>query len=277
MRQPTARTIWWLVALTPVLMWLTHYLAVIPHEFSHSIVAWIVGIKPTPGDLAWGGTGLDNILLLDHIDENVDYYPAFTAGKGWQAAVTAAAGPLIGNGVPYLIVRSLILRTRSLAARPVLLYVLFWYLFFGVANLYDYVPMRVFAGDGDVTHFVLGSHADRWWIYAIGTVVVLWAVVDLYRTVWPAVLGRVGFADLRLPRAIVLVLGTAVLFGYFAIPALEESDAVSQFLGRTSLLLIPVVIVVAGRRLVFDPLPLSPLPPPPVVIDDAPQVQPVHN
>lgn len=66
----------------------------------------------------------------------------------------------------------------------------------------------------------------------------------------------------------------SVLFGYFAVPALEEPDPVSQFLGRTSLLLVPVVLVAAGRRLVFDPLPLTPLPPTPAPADDAYRAQP---
>ncbi len=246
-----------LVGLTPVIMLLTHYLAVLPHEFSHSVVAWIVGIKPVPGNIIWGGTSLWNITLLAHVDENVDYQAALAAGRYWQVAVAAAAGLVIGNAVPYLVVRSLMFRGTFAGSRPVWLYVLFWYLFFGVANLYDYVPTRVFTGDGDVTHFVEGSHIDRWWIYAIGTPLVLWAVVDMYRSVLPRVLGFCGFGDLRAARALVLVAASAMLFGYFAIPALEETDPVTVFIGRTSLLLVPVVLVATWRRVVLDDLPTA--------------------
>jgi hypothetical protein len=256
---PFTTRAWWLVGFTPVIMWLTHYLAVLPHEFAHSIVAWIVGIKPVPGDITWGGTSLWNIMLLAHVDEHVDYQAAIAAGKDWQAAAAALAGPVIGNGLPYLIVRNLIFRGRFLTSHPVLLYVVFWYLFFGVANLYDYVPTRVFADDGDITHFVEGSHANRWWIYAIGTSLVLWAIVDLYRTVLPRVLGYCGFGDLPIARALVLLGVTATCFGYFAIPALEETDPVTLFIGRTSLLLIPVVLVVTWRRGVLDALPTAPV------------------
>ena len=40
--------------------------------------------------------------------------------------------------------------------------------FMNLANLYDYVPMRVFASDGDVHHFILGGGIDPWVIYAVG-------------------------------------------------------------------------------------------------------------
>jgi hypothetical protein len=57
----------------------------------------------------------------------------------------------------------------------------------------------------------------------------------------------------------VLFAATATLFGYFAIPALEETDPVSLFMGRTSLLLIPVVLVATSRRAVLDELPTTPV------------------
>jgi hypothetical protein len=214
--QRSTATAWWLVGLTPMIMWLTHYLAVLPHEFSHSVVAWIVGIKPAPGNISWGGTSLWNITLLAHVDENVDYQAALAAGRNWEVAVTAAAGLMIGNALPYLVVRSLMFEGAFARSRPVWLYVVFWYLFFGAANLYDHVPTRMFSDDGDVAHFVEGSHIDRWWIYAIGTALVLWVIVDMYRSVLPRVLDFCGFGDLRAARALVLIATSAVRFGYFA-------------------------------------------------------------
>src|SRR5919112_441433 len=88
----------WLLAATPVMVLLAHYAAVIPHEFAHSIMAWILGIKDQPGNIDWGGTSLLNVLLLANIDENVDYTPALEAGKHWQVALTAFAGPGIASG-----------------------------------------------------------------------------------------------------------------------------------------------------------------------------------
>lgn len=125
-----------------------------------------------------------------------------------------------------------------------------------LANLYDYVPLRVFAPDGDVHHFILATGASPWAIYAMGGYLVLWAVVDFYRAVLPHGRGRVGFVT-QVRRAVVLIMTTAILFGYFAIPGLEESDPVSLFMARTSLLAIPVIVVLLWPRFVLAAAPLG--------------------
>ncbi|MTD14635.1 hypothetical protein GIS00_11845 [Nakamurella sp. YIM 132087] len=245
-----ARSVWPMVAAIPLVLVLTHYVAVLPHEFSHSITAWLVGIKPVPGDIDWGGTGLWNIVALAHIDENVDYDAALAAGKYWQVALVAFAGPGIGNAVPYLVTRWLFAR-GWMAARPWVSFILFWYMFLCLANLWDYVPLRTFADDGDVTHFREGWDISPWWIYAVVGALVLWTIVDLFRTVLPKAVVRFGFEAHPVARAAVLVTVVLVLFGYYAIPALEESDPVSLFMGRTSLLLVPVVLIATWRRCVM--------------------------
>lgn len=40
-----------MIAASPLIMILTHYLAVIPHEYSHSFMAWFTGIKPEPWNI----------------------------------------------------------------------------------------------------------------------------------------------------------------------------------------------------------------------------------
>lgn len=154
-------------------MWLTHHLAVIPHEFSNSIKIWFLEIGTEPGDISWGGNSLWNVTLLANIDENVDYSAALVAGQHWQVAAVAVAGPGLGNAVSYLISRLLIKRP-FFGARQVAPFVLFWYLFFDITNLWDYVPTRTVAGDEDVTHFIEGSGLSRWWVYeAVGAYLVL--------------------------------------------------------------------------------------------------------
>lgn len=118
-----------------------------------------------------------------------------------------------------------------------------------LANLYDYVPIRAFAADGDVAHFRWGSGASPWLVFAVAGYLVLWAVVDFYRNVLPYSLGVVGFAS-RAARAAVLVVATALLFGYFAVPGLLEPDPVSLFIARTSLLIIPAVVGINWPRVV---------------------------
>ena len=243
-----SRTAIWLLVSTPVVLLVTHYVAVIPHEFAHSTVAWLLGLKPEPGDITWGGPSLTNILLLWDIDENVDYTAALDAGRGASVALVAFAGPGLANGGFYLLSRALI-TLDWFAGRPVAGYVLFWFLWINLANLYCYVPLRTFAGDGDVHHFLLGTGMSPWSVYAVAGALVLWAIMDGYRWVVPRAMSLCGFHTPAL-RGILLTVATLLLFGYYAMPALEEADPVSLFMGRTSLLLVPVVLVLTWRRIV---------------------------
>jgi hypothetical protein len=246
--------VWWLVAATLVIAWLTHYVVVIQHEYAHSFTAWITGIKDNPLRIDWGGTGIHNILTLGNIDEDVDYDRALAAGHTTAAAVTAMAGVVIGNGVFYLVARQL-LRQPAVSGRAWVLSFLFWYIVHSVGNFFDYVPLRTFAAGGDVKNFALASGWSRWWIYAVAGYVTLWAIVDLYQKALPWTLGAAGFGRLWPARAIVLVLSTLTLFVLYALPALEQADPVSVFLGRTSLIMIPAVLIATWRRNVVSALP----------------------
>jgi hypothetical protein len=252
----TAR-VWWLVAATLVIVWLTHYVVVIQHEYAHSFMAWITGIKDDPLRIDWGGTGFHNIMTLGNIDEDVDYDRALAAGHTTAVAVTAMAGVVIGNGVFYLVARTF-LGQPAVLGRPWVVYSLFWYIVHSVGNFYDYVPLRTFADGGDVKNFALGSGWSRWWIYALVGYLTLWAIVDLYRKAMPRTLGAAGFGHLWPARAIVLVLSTLALFVLYASPALEQADPVSVFMGRTSLIIIPAVLMATWRRNVVSELPLPP-------------------
>lgn len=254
---PSTARVWWMVAATIVIVWLTHYVVVIQHEYAHSFAAWLTGIKDDPIRIDWGGTGVHNILTLGDIDEDVDYDRALAAGHTTAAAVTAMAGVVIGNGVFYLLARML-LRRASVLARPWVAYSLFFYVVHSVGNFYDYVPLRTFAASGDVKNVALGSGAERWWIYGLAGYLTLWAIVDLYRSAMPTTLGAAGFGDARPARAVVLILTTLVLFVLYDTPALAQSDPVSVFMGETSLIIIPAVLMATWRRNVESDLPLPP-------------------
>ena len=91
-----------------------------------------------------------------------------------------------------------------------------------------------------------------WLIYVVVGYLVLWAMIDLYRTVLPETLDSTRI-DSPAGRAIVLVAATVVMFTYFAFPGLLEDGLLSVFIARTSLLLIPVIILVNWRRIVTRP------------------------
>lgn len=242
----------WLLVATPLIVLITHYAAVIPHEFAHSLVAWVVGIKDQPGDIDWGGMSPLNVLFLANIDENVDYTAALDAGKHWQAAVTAFVGSGLVNVGLFLISRAL-LRKPWLRTRPVIAYFLFWFLLMNLGNMYDYVPMRVFADHGDVHNFIQGTGIDPWVIFVAGSYLVLWAIVDLYRTQLPLGLQSSGFVT-PTARGVTLISATIMLFGYFANPSLlGGSDLRLQVLAALSIMAIPPVVILLWRRIVTLP------------------------
>ena len=47
----TSPRVRWLLAATPVMVVLAHDAAVLPHEFSHSVVVWLVDTKDQPGNI----------------------------------------------------------------------------------------------------------------------------------------------------------------------------------------------------------------------------------
>jgi hypothetical protein len=202
---------------------LAHYAAVLPLEFAHSIMAWVVGIKDQPGNIDWGGTSVSNVLFLINIDENVDYTPVLDAGKHWQVALPAFAGPGVTNVSLLLMSRYLItkpwFRTRPVAGN---------FLFLNLGNMYDYVPMR---------------DLRRWQLH------LTWAIVDFYRNMLPLGLQLSDFFS-PTARGVTLVVATVFLFGYFANPSLlVGSDLRLQVLAATSIMAIPPVVILLWHRI----------------------------
>ena len=138
------------------------------------------------------------------------------------------------------------------SGRPWVAHLAFWFLFMQLANVYDYVPIWVAASDGDVGQWVRATHMSPWLIYVVVGYLVLWAMIDLCRTVLPESLDSSGIASAA-GKAIVLIVATVVMFTYFAFPGLLEDGLLSVFIARTSVLLIPVVILVNWRHIVTHP------------------------
>jgi len=116
---------------------LAHYAAVLPHEYAHSFMAFVLGYKSDPLVIHFGGISVHNLILLINIDEQVDYAAMFARGDGRAAALVGFAGPGLANGTLYLL--SLFLLRQPSVRRNAFLYMLvFWFNFMNVANFFDY-------------------------------------------------------------------------------------------------------------------------------------------
>jgi hypothetical protein len=196
-------------------------------------MAWITGIKSNLFNIEWGHGSIGDVLLLLGIDEKVNYKTALANHHNWAIAATVLAGPGM-NALMYLVIRFVAPLWRT-SGQVFVAYLTFRFLFINIANLYDYIPIRVAAANGDVWQWIQAMYTSFWWIYAVIGAFVLWVIVDFYRTVLPQSLDASGI-DLPAGRAIILATASALLFGYFASPGLAQSDDVSLFIGRTSLL-----------------------------------------
>ncbi|GAA4504226.1 hypothetical protein [Gluconacetobacter tumulicola] len=151
-------------------MLLAHAFNYFLHEYAHSFMAWLLRWKADPFALNYGTASIDNILLQQQIDENVDYGPILASGEGWQAALIAAAGPLLANGGTALLCHRLIVR----AVRPAALWWLVWVDAFSTFNVWSYAPLRVLTTHGDMALLARGLGVSVWVLFPFATSFAAW-------------------------------------------------------------------------------------------------------
>lgn len=238
-----------LIFFTPIFILLAHYLAMLPHEYSHSITAWLLGYKSNPLALTYGGTSWLNLLLLTHMDENVDYHMIFSTGHGLHAAIIAFSGPGFAN-VPLFILSFLLLRIRYVKNNPLLWYFLFLFNLMNLGNFYDYIPIRTFSAhdDVDVANFVRGLNISPWWVYIFAGYIVAFLIWQFFTKTLVS-----AYINLRLTTtysASLMIICVCILFGYFGgfpyiyIGRITNVDSVTYLLSATSFIAIPGLITV---------------------------------
>ena len=228
-----------LVLVTPIFILLTHYIAMLPHEYMHSFVAWVLGDKSNPLALTYGGTSWPNLLLLLHMDENVNYDLIMSMGHHAHVALIAFSGAGFAN-VPLFILSLWLLNKDKIKNAPYLYYFLFLFNLMNLGNFYDYVPIRTFSTQGDVANFVHGLNISPWWVYIIGGYIVAFLIWHFFtRTMVTA------FIDLGLTitaKASLMIVCVCILFGYFGGPGFVGQGVISFFLSATSFIAIPGLV-----------------------------------
>ena len=232
-----------LILLTPIFIILAHHCAMLPHEYAHSFMAWLLGDKINPLALNYGGTSWLNLLLLADMDENVAYQSILTAGHSYHVAFIAFAGIGIANSLMYIFSLSL-LSKQAVIRRPAILYFIFLFNLMNVGNFFAYIPIRTLTTHGDVINFVNGLSISAWWVYIIGGYIVAFIIWYFFtRTMLHA------FKTLNLSSVTsklnLTVLCVLILFGFYGgLPGISGSyGEISYFLSATSLLAIPGIIL----------------------------------
>ena len=231
------------IASTIIFFFLAHYLAVFPHEFSHSIVAWLLGVKTHPLNIDYGGTSLSNLLLLRNIDEHNNYYLMYMLGKKHLIPLIAIAGPGM-NGILYVISTYFLYRLNSVRQRPLVYYFIFWFNIMNLGNLFDYVPIRVFTTHGDIGHVLFGlNNISPWWVFIPGTYIVLLlyyffftsTLIDAYKIIC-------GNKDVP-KQACILILAVLTSFVFFALAGLSGYSEICRFISQLSYCVVPAILI----------------------------------
>jgi hypothetical protein len=233
-----------LFLITPIFILLSHYLAVFPHEYAHSFMAWLLGFKDNPLTLNYGGTSLANILLLLHIDQNVDNHMIYALGHPAYVALIAFIGPAM-NGLLFIL-SFYLLQNKTIKHRPYLLYFLFFFNLMNLGNIYDYVPIRTFATQGnmlDVLDIEQALNISPWYIYIIIGYLVAFLIWQFFTKTLIAIYVNLKLID-TISRASLMIICVCILFGYFGLPGLFNYGEVSYFLSITSLAIIPGMITI---------------------------------
>jgi hypothetical protein len=235
----------WLVffLIIILILWTAHAIAFFPHEYAHSFTAWVLGWKSNPLALNYGRLTPVNLLLQFQIDENVDYQPIFNSGHGYQAGSIALAGLLLGNLLltyplslwGYYYAKQRDLRTQGLFC--------YWLCVASIGNLIDYVPVRTFGNSGDMHTLAKGFNISPWLItVSLGIPFMMILAHFLYKFspralhwLFPRSAGR---------RAIMIMLTSAALFGFYGAVGLLQDHPVSHGISLFSIYgLLPFSVI----------------------------------
>ncbi|TPG42658.1 hypothetical protein EAH79_01935 [Sphingomonas koreensis] len=215
------------------------------HEYAHSVTAWLLGWKSNPLDLNYAYPTLKVILLQLGIDQNVNEVPIFASGHGSDAALIAAAGAVIGNGLIALPLSRLAYRFAIQRRHLGLALFAYWCTVASVGNFFDYVPIRTFTLEGDMGSVQRGFGWSPWTLLVIFGVPTLIALIWLFLRVVPQTLRQL-FPASTARQALVAVVTVAVMFGFFGAVGLLEGGPVAHRLSMISVeFALPMSIIVA--------------------------------
>ena len=237
--------LFWLLVVA--LLWFTHALGYLIHEYAHSFTAWAVGYKANPLGLDYGHLTPQNVAFLIDIDDNVDYAPIFAAGKGYLTSLIAVAGVLFGNGIFYIVTRRVYSYARQREHQVLGLFA-FLFCLMNVGNFLCYVPVRTFTTHADMATVEKGLHVSPWWVAVVLGIPFAIAIWHFFSTLLPDACG-LFFPSERIQRVALLVLSSFTVFVFFGTSGLHGYGEASHWLSIiSSCALFPGVVILCWPR-----------------------------
>jgi hypothetical protein len=168
------------------LIWLALAVAVMTHEWTHGLFAWIFGYKSNPFDIYYGGWSAGNLLLFTNIDQAVNDYAIALIGHPLESAVILIVPPIIING-GYTLLFMKLLRKNLQKSDPskLWLWFLYWSLLWNFGEFFSYTCLRSFSTHADVGLFLEYTNLSPWAIFVPGLYLCLYGfhrILGHYKT-----------------------------------------------------------------------------------------------
>ncbi|WP_027800100.1 hypothetical protein [Paraburkholderia dilworthii] len=231
------------VILTPIFFILSLWVSAFPHEYAHSVAAWLFGYKLNPFDIDYGSFDWRNVLFVDGIDEHVNYFLIYLFGGRFAIGMIAFAGPFIATSLLYL-VSWRVIRWKKMESRPYLFYFFLWVNVTNLSELISYIVLRSVTKHGDLGHIEFAWGVSQWLVFTVGCAllsIATWnffsrTIVDLYLI---AEANKISF------KCFFIILFSAYLFAYPAVRVLlVNNDLFSVSMSLLFCVLTPVIVIV---------------------------------
>lgn len=237
-----------LLVLTPIFFWSSHYLAVFPHEYSHALIASLFGYKQHFWQIDYGGKNFWNIVFLIHINENVNYAAIYADHKNWLVALIAFAGIGFGNLGTYL-VSLWLLAKKSIISKPWLCYFCFWWHVNSIGNFIDYIPSRTFTTHGDIANITQALNISPWWIMITMGYPIFWVLRHFYTQTLVKTYAKLNISNKLWHQRYILIWVTGILFCLYGAVGINGYGLISQFVSLLSVWLsLPILVLNWPRR-----------------------------
>lgn len=217
---------------------LAHATAYLTHEYAHALLAWACGWMGHPWSIDYGPATFNNLIFLGDVSDNVDYTRIFQAGDNFTAAWIALAGPFVGNGLLYVVVAAIIMRTQLVRHRYAWLF-LYWLSLMCAGNLWSYVPLRTLTTHADIALAAKGFGLSVWVLLPVLLLPSLYAAWHFFSRLFPRIYPHVVNGSPS--HGIMLIAFTG--FWYFSFFA---GDAIGGSYG-----LISEVLSIISRYVLF--------------------------
>jgi len=230
------------LAITVISFLLLHLFVLLMHEFSHSVLAYLLGAKQDPWNIIYGS------WIGAHWDENVDYSALFAAEEGPTAAAIAFAGPL-SNIVLFFAAVGL-MATKSVKNHRWAYHCVFWTGIITFVMVFEYVFTRSFLQHDDFGNINHGLGISPWPIFIAGTLLGVLGLYSIYAYKIPQYCSIVTPDERSLQYVAVSAVSFVIFLFYIGLRITSYPDIPEWWCGVIGIAALFVVPFIAspGRR-----------------------------